>query len=106
MKNFSCFLILSVICFYLNSINASEDNSKLFEKSSKLYEQGRWKEALEGFKNYISEDSATSDNVKNAFRNSVECLSRLGNINEFDELAESSVKKHPANWKLLVHVAY
>lgn len=106
MKNFSCFLILSVICFYLNSINASEDNSKLFEKSSKLYEQGRWKEALDGFKKYISEDPVKpDDNVKNAFEKSVECLSRLGNINEFDELAESSVKKHPVNWKLLVRVA-
>ncbi len=71
----------------------------------KLMQQGNFKEALNGLKVLCLDQNTADATSADAFRDAVQCMSRLGLLKEFDALAEGTVKAHAEHWRTLERVA-
>lgn len=66
-----------------------------------LFTQGNFKDAYEGYKKLALAANTDRVLVGSDLRRAVECLVKLGRIDEADALREASVAAHPGNWRLL-----
>ncbi|MCI0358210.1 MAG: alpha-2-macroglobulin, partial [Planctomycetaceae bacterium] len=75
--------------------------AELRARSTKLMNDGNFKEAYDGFRKLCLDPKTEPGQVSSDLTNAVQCLYRLGRVTEFDELVESTVAAHKENWRLL-----
>ena len=71
------------------------------DKIDKLFADGNFKDAFEGYRRLALEPKTEPDLVGSDLRHAVDCLARLGRTDEIDDLREAVVAVHSGNWRLL-----
>jgi hypothetical protein len=71
----------------------------------KLFKDGNYKEAYDGFRKQCLDSNAEHDQVRHALHQAIQSLHGLARIKEADELLESTVQRHQKDWRVLVAVA-
>ena len=69
------------------------------------FNQGNFRDAFEGFRRLALDPQDNPGRVAGDLHKAVECLSRLGRLDETDALLEDAIKVHPQNWRLLAGAA-
>lgn len=73
--------------------------------AQRLMRDGNFKEAYDGFRRLCLDPNAGTAQASQDLASAVQCLNNLGRISEFDELVESTIAAHKANWRLLATAA-
>ena len=73
--------------------------------AQKLQKQGNWRDAYQIFRELAVDQGNDGPEVAQDLARGVQCLQRLGRINEIDALLEDAVARHPGNWRLLSEAA-
>jgi uncharacterized protein YfaS (alpha-2-macroglobulin family) len=68
---------------------------------AKKYKDGNYKEAYDGLRKLALDPKDDPLKVSWDLDTAIDCLSRLGRVDEFDEFRESVIKVHQKNWRLL-----
>lgn len=102
MKYTKLILIGLVSCLFVSIAFAGnalhqEDRSKF----RKLYNQGNYKEAYEGFKKLALDSKDSPKQVGEDLNMAVGCLRRINRVSEIDEFREKVIEIHKDNWRLL-----
>ncbi len=71
------------------------------ERFDKLFAQGNFKDAYEGYRVLALDPKTEPNRVGTDLGRAVECLWKLGRIDEIDAFREAVVAVHPGNWRLL-----
>lgn len=71
------------------------------ERINKLSTQGNYKDAYEGYRKLALDAKADPLRVGGDLGQGVQCLVRLGRIDEVDAFREAVVQAHAGNWRLL-----
>ena len=80
-------------------IHAAEPADR--ERFDKLFAEGNYKEAYAGYRSLALNPKAESARVGSDLNRAVDCLQRLGRIEEIDDFREAVIVVHPRNWRLL-----
>ena len=75
------------------------------ERCQKLYEEGNYKDAYEGFRKLALEAGDDPLRVGSDLNMALSALRQLGRLDEIDELRENAVQVHVKNWRLLMAAA-
>ena len=65
------------------------------------FRQGNFKDAYDGLRKLILDPNAAASAVGGDLNLAVDCLQRLGRVDEIDALLEKAVETHRGNWRLL-----
>ncbi len=71
------------------------------ERFDKLFTQGNYKDAYEGYRGLALDPKTEPDRVGTDLRRAIQCLVQLGRVDEVDAFREAVVAVHQANWRLL-----
>lgn len=71
------------------------------EKFQKLFNQGNFKEAFEGFKKLALAPKADARQAGNNMNMAIQSLRNLGRNNEVDDFRDSVISIHEGNWRFL-----
>ena len=71
------------------------------ERSDKLFALGNYKDAYDGYRALAVNPKTEPDRVRSDLGRAVECLVKLGRIDEIDAFREAAVAAHAENWRLL-----
>ena len=75
------------------------------ERFEALLKKGNFKDAYEGYRS-LALDPKTDPKLLGAdLKQAMQCLRKLGRIDEIDALYETTIASHPGNWRLLQTVA-
>jgi len=77
------------------------DTTQARQTAYEEFRKGNWRDALDRFKTILADPKADGEKAAQDLNTAVQCLGRLGRINELDALIESAVKAHPKDWRLL-----
>jgi len=72
---------------------------------AKTMKSGNFKDALEGYRKLVLDPEEDRDQAGPDLKQALDCLNRLGRIQESDVLIEAAVKLHAKNWRLLQSAA-
>ncbi|TWT63287.1 alpha-2-macroglobulin family protein [Rubinisphaera italica] len=97
------FLGVSILGLFLYGAEMSVDDLK--STADKLRKEGNFNDAQENYRKVLMNKEATPKQIDESLDSFVECLNRLGRIDEIDLALESCLKTHPDNWQVKVHVA-
>jgi uncharacterized protein YfaS (alpha-2-macroglobulin family) len=75
------------------------------ERADKLFTQGNYKDAYALCRALALDPKTEPDRVGADLGRAIECLVKLGRVDEVDTFREAVVAVHPANWRLLQAVA-
>lgn len=98
-------VVIGLVSFTLLAVGvamgyrAEEPNNR--ERFDKLFAQGNFKDAYEGYRGLALDPKAAADRVGADLVRAVECLVKLGRIDEIDAFREAVVAALPTNWRLL-----
>ncbi len=67
----------------------------------KLYDDGNFAEAYDGFRNQLLDPASDPGNSANDLILAVQCLRQLGRVEESDSLREDAIQANAQNWRLL-----
>ncbi|MCA9270296.1 MAG: hypothetical protein KDA41_17565 [Planctomycetales bacterium] len=67
----------------------------------KLMNEGNWRDAYDSLKVLIVDADSGGREASDDLQRAIQCLHRLGRIEESGELLESAVAAHPADWRVL-----
>ena len=71
------------------------------ERFDKLFAQGNFKDAYEGYRRLALDAKAQPDRVASDLNAAAQCLVKLGRIDELDAFREAVIAVHSGNWRLL-----
>ena len=71
------------------------------ERFDKLFADGNFKDALEGYRRLALDPKTEPDRVGTDLGQAVQCLARLGRHDEIDTFREAVIAVHQGNWRLL-----
>src|SRR5262249_47882331 len=71
------------------------------ETFDRLFQEGNYKDAYEGYRRLALDPKAQPDRVGADLLRGVECLNHLGRIAESDDFREAVIAVHQENWRLL-----
>ena len=71
------------------------------ERADKLFMQGNYKDAYEAFRVLALDPKTEPARVGTDLGRAVQCLERLGRVDEVDAFREAVIAVHEANWRLL-----
>ena len=99
---------IPVLLFGLISIQLSDpilaqsvESKQARAKAQADMKNGNFKDALAVFQKLCTSEDTDATKVSSDLANAVNCLNRLGNQKQFDELIEKSISAHSSNWRLL-----
>lgn len=69
---------------------------------SASYKSGNWAEAYDGYRKQLLDSEASSKLFGRKLQRAIDCLNKLGRVEEFDALIESVIKAHDDDWRLLM----
>jgi hypothetical protein len=69
--------------------------------AAKAQQQGNFRDALEGFSKLLLDPADDATEAPSDLSHAVECLQRLGRVDEIDDLREKAVATHGKNGRLL-----
>jgi len=103
------FLGLLVILFLiaLVAMDARGQKKAMPEREAvrQRMKDGNWKEAYDGFARLALNPADDPAQVADDMKNAIQCLRRLGRVDEFDEFIEKVIAAHQNNWRLLMAAA-
>lgn len=71
------------------------------ERLNKLFTQGNYKDAYEGYRKLVLDARADPLHVGSDLGQAIQCLVRLGRVDEVDAFRDAAVQAHTGNWRLL-----
>ena len=71
------------------------------QRFDKLFADGNFKDAYEGYRGLALGAKTEPDRVGTDLKRAIECLVKLGRIDEVDDFREAVVAVHQGNWRLL-----
>ncbi|KPK81128.1 MAG: hypothetical protein AMJ81_10860, partial [Phycisphaerae bacterium SM23_33] len=71
------------------------------ESALKLKKDGNWKQAYEAFSKLAVDPADDPKQVEHDLNNAIDCLRRLGRLEEVDAFRERVIAAHGKNWRLL-----
>ncbi len=71
------------------------------EPFDKLFQQGNYKDAYEGYRRLALDPKTEPDRVGADLLRAIECLVKLGRVDEIDDFREAVVAVHKDHWRLL-----
>ena len=74
-------------------------------KLAKLFSDGNYKEAYDGYHNQCLDAKTESKQAVHALHLALQCLQQLGRLKESDDLIEQTVKQHSNDWHVLFGAA-
>jgi len=74
---------------------------QLRKAAQKDFRDGNWRDAYENYRQLCLDEANSGNPAASDLNQAIQCLQRLGRINETDELLESTVKTHPEDWQVL-----
>jgi len=80
---------------------AEEDHAAIREAAQKLYHEGNYKDALDGFMRLCLEVPNDPRMVGSDLTQAWSCLQQLNRISELDDFREKVIARHKDNWRLL-----
>ncbi|NUQ65716.1 MAG: alpha-2-macroglobulin, partial [Pirellulales bacterium] len=102
-RAFAVLLLLSILIGVLTMGNAVEPRPGAPDRRQfqKMFEDGNYKEALEGFRKLALDPKDDPRQVGQDLQMAVQCLQQLNRVDEVDALIESAIEVHKQNWRLL-----
>ena len=97
----------TVLAILILACGASSGSAQVRDAAAldKLFRDGNFKEAYDGYRQQCLDANAEHDRVTPALDRAIQCLQRLARIKETDELLESTVQRHQNNWRVLLSAA-
>ena len=77
------------------------DNPASRERADKLFIQGNFKDAYDAFRALALDPQTDPGRVGSDLQRAIQCLERLGRVDEIDAFREAVIAVHHANWRLL-----
>ena len=71
------------------------------ERFDKLFADGNFKDAYEGYRGLALDARTEPDRVGTDLKRGIECLARLGRLDEIDDFRDGVIAIHHGNWRLL-----
>ena len=71
------------------------------DRFDKLFADGNFKDAFEGYRGLALNAKTEPDRVGTDLKRGIECLARLGRIDEVDDFRDGVIAIHHGNWRLL-----
>ena len=71
------------------------------DRFDKLFADGNFKDAFEGYRGLAFNAKTEPDRVGTDLKRGIECLARLGRIDEVDDFCDGVISIHHGNWRLL-----
>lgn len=95
--------VLAGALLMASGMNAADRPSEASRRSKAVQamKDGNFNSAYEEFRTLLLEPASDSMQVCNDLQFAVNCLNRLGRVQEFDELIEAAIEVRPANWRFL-----
>ncbi len=104
-----------IVCFVASIVLATstallahtmlQDDNETRAQADTLYNDNNYAEALQLYQKLALDAKTTGNVVPVALSRSVECLTRLNRVDEFDDFFEQVVAAHSGNWMLLTRAA-
>ncbi len=69
--------------------------------AAKLFGEGNWRDSYDKYRELCLDEANNGPDVAQDLNQAVQCLGRLGRIQEVDDLLEDTIKAHGDNWRLL-----
>ena len=91
-------VVLALPEFFKGQVRGADESS---EKYQKLYNQGNYKEAFEGFKKLALEPNAEGKKAASDMNLALQSLRNLGRNNEVDAFRDSVIKVHESKWRFM-----
>jgi hypothetical protein len=106
MKLRKSLLVGSLTLFLIALVSASVlsqavSPTEMRSQAQTNYRNGNFRDAYDALRKLCLDPANDGREVSQDLTTAVQCLNRLGRVNEFDELAESTVAAHKNNWRLL-----
>src|SRR5688500_10646848 len=99
------FALLGLLVFsgvgFLAVAAAAPGEQERRDEANKTMQAGNFKEAYDAFRALALEPGSDPLKVGDDLHHAVECLQRLGRLDEGDKFREEVVAAHKANWRLL-----
>ena len=95
----AAFLVLSTTISKVWPADASLSAER--DRYQKLYDDGNYKDAYDGFRKLTLDATDDPLRVGSDLDMALNCLRQLGRLDEIDELRENAVQVHAQNWRLL-----
>ncbi len=78
---------------------------ELRQRSVKLFRDGNFQEAYDGYQELCLNPNNDAAKVSADLGAAIQCLLRLGRVQELDQLLENTITAHAQNWRLLAAAA-
>src|SRR6185436_4967057 len=95
---------LALACFTVLSVLAADDKptqQQQREAAQKASAAGNYKDAYDAIRKIALDDKADARKVGGDLELGLDCLRKLGRVDEIDEFRESVIAAHGNNWRLL-----
>lgn len=79
----------------------AEDKTPDPKALQKLYRDGNYKDAFDGFRIRLLDGSASGHAAATELKLATDCLSQLGRLDELDAFREQVIARHQQDWRLL-----
>ena len=116
MKTVRCIVAVAVLVLSAVVMNVSgqgpattsapADQKALRTRAEGLQKAGNWKEAFAVFSSLVKDPADDRLAVSGDLTNGLNCLRRLGRLDELDDFREAAIKAHDGNWRLLQTAAH
>ena len=87
------------------AFSQSAGQADWFKQAEQQRQEGNYKDALGLYARVIEDENADSEHVGTSLQNAVDCLRRLGRIDEADALLEKAVGLHNQDWVVSQYAA-
>lgn len=107
MKRSNLVATLAVFWFCASTLFVSDvagqgvEANETRNKAQTMMRQGNFKEAYQIFEKLCTSRDTDHMQVSGDLTNAINCMNRLGNQKQFDELIEKTISVHESNWRLL-----
>ncbi|MEC7564945.1 MAG: MG2 domain-containing protein [Planctomycetota bacterium] len=97
----TAFVLVSILASISFVISADVNNDELRQQTRKLFADGNYKEAFDGFSTLAVSAETGGKELVQDMGMLFQCMQRLRNYPEFDELIEEIIAAHPKDWRVL-----
>jgi len=101
MKNVSVLAVAAALLMGAVVLAGESPGAAQRAAAEAVMKAGNWKVAYDSFSKLVLDEKADTELVCKDLTNAVQCLQRLGRINESDDLREKAAALHAKNWRLL-----
>jgi alpha-2-macroglobulin len=93
-------VVLTVLVLSITAASAADEPGER-ERLLELFQKGNFKDAYEGYKKLALDARTDPKVVESDLHQAIQCLVKVGRVDEIDAFREAVVEVHRSNWRLL-----